>query len=81
MKTILRTTFAPFCLAVLTACGGGALEGSRTLHDAAGEGDVAAVTRMLDAGAFPNPRARHGATPLHVAAGYGHHEVAALLHL
>ena len=79
MKTCLRA-FAAFCLAVLTASGGsGAFGSSETLHDAARTGDVGAVTRMLDAGAYPNPRGKHRATPLHLAAGYGHREVVRLL--
>lgn len=51
------------------------------LHDAAREGDVEAIQRLLAAGADPNAKAAYlGDTPLHTAALMGHADaIAALL--
>lgn len=46
---------------------------------AARKGDVAEVTKLLDAGVSPNCRSEYGATPLHYAADKGHVEVSKLL--
>lgn len=63
---------AVFAFAAFTRAG--------SLHDAARDGDVAAVTRMLvDQGADPNARDMHGSTPLLRAEREGRREVARLL--
>ncbi|NIQ41119.1 MAG: hypothetical protein GTN85_03450, partial [Pseudomonas stutzeri] len=49
------------------------------LHDAAGDGDVAAVKRLLALGHAINARDENEATPLHWAAYGGHAEVVRLL--
>jgi hypothetical protein len=49
------------------------------LHDAAENGDVAEVRRLVAAGAEVEALGEHGARPLHVAAGYGHVEVMRVL--
>ncbi|MGE3934753.1 MAG: ankyrin repeat domain-containing protein [Rhodospirillaceae bacterium] len=50
----------------------------RGLHAAAAAGDAAAIGRLLDGGAAPDPRDDWGRTPLHVA-GHGGHQAAARL--
>ena len=49
------------------------------LNEAASEGDVAAVTQLLDRGADPNGLSENEFTPLNLAALMGHHEVVRLL--
>jgi len=49
------------------------------LHEAAKEGDLAKVNRLIEGGADVNVRAENGATPLHFAADRGHRDVAELL--
>ncbi|KXZ49170.1 hypothetical protein GPECTOR_23g96 [Gonium pectorale] len=45
--------------------------GPRTLHEVAGEGDVEALTGMLEGGAQVDGRDEDGCTPLHFAADRG----------
>ena len=56
----------------------GSPEANRALLRAAMEGDIEAVKQHLDAGANVNAM-RGGGTPLHLAASWGHKEVAELL--
>ena len=73
MKTLLTT-----CLALIIMAGAAH---AAPLHDAAREGDVEAIQRLLAAGADPNAKAAYlGDTPLHTAALMGHADaIAALL--
>jgi cytochrome c len=65
----------PFALALLLAWEASAAE----LHDAARRGDLAAVERLLAAGAQVDATDGGGATPLYLAAGEGHAAVVARL--
>jgi cytochrome c len=65
----------PFALALLLAWEAYAAE----LHDAARRGDLAAVERLLAAGAQVDATDGGGATPLYLAAGEGHAAVVARL--
>ncbi len=49
------------------------------LHEAVVMGDVAALNAALAATIFPDPRDRHGQTPLHFAAHLGNVEVVSAL--
>jgi ankyrin repeat protein len=49
------------------------------LHDAAFDGDVERVKKLLEKGENPNAKNKTGRTPLHVAAYMGHVEVVRLL--
>ena len=48
---------------------------AESLHEAAGEGDVAKIRTLLNKGARVNTRNKYKETPLHVAALKGHVEV------
>jgi cytochrome c len=65
----------PFALALVLAWEASAAE----LHDAARRGDLAAVERLLAAGAQVDATDGGGATPLYLAAGEGHAAVVARL--
>jgi len=52
---------------------------SRTIHSAAGGGDIEAVKEFLAAGTDVNAKYWGGFTPLHEAAGEGRNQVAELL--
>ena len=65
----------PFALALLLAWEASAAD----LHDAARRGDLAAVERLLAAGAQVDATDGGGATPLYLAAGEGHAAVVARL--
>lgn len=67
--------WAQFALALLVAGQAAAAE----LHDAARRGDLAAVEKLLTAGAPVDATEGAGATPLYLAAGEGHAAVAARL--
>jgi hypothetical protein len=49
------------------------------LHDAAFNGDVERVRKLLEKGENPNAKDKYGWTPLHIAASKGHVHVARLL--
>ncbi len=49
------------------------------LHDAAFNGDVERVRKLLEKGENPNTKDKYGWTPLHIAASKGHVNVARLL--
>ncbi|GIL55303.1 hypothetical protein Vafri_10862 [Volvox africanus] len=68
------------CLAAGEEASGDAQSaGLKTLHEVAGEGDVAAVASMLDAGEYINERDDSACTALHFAADRGSVDVARLL--
>ena len=71
MKHILITTIAAVLLATTTF--------ADPIHDAAMNGDLAAVQSELDKGVNVDVRGKHKRTPLHQAALYGHKEVAELI--
>ena len=49
--------------------------GATELHDAAKDGDIARIERLLKAGANADAKDNFGITSLHFAAGNGHNEV------
>ena len=62
-----------FGIALLFAALASPAAADTPLHSAAGTGDTAALTALLDAGADPDALDSLGAyTPLHYAARYGH---------
>jgi len=70
MKHLLLTTIAAV---LVVGCG------ESSIHQAAGDGNIEAVKRHLDAGADVNAKDDVGWTPLHSAAYYGHKEIVELL--
>jgi len=75
MKHLLITTIAAV---LLVGCGNP--EADRALLDAAEKGNIEAVKWHLDAGADVNAQDNDIRwTPLHVAAAFGHKEIAELL--
>ena len=78
ISNFLRAACAIFLAAAL--CGSAfAQSGFPPLHQAAGDGDVAAVKRLIDGGADVNAQLKDGFAPLHVAAGAGHIGIAVAL--
>ena len=82
MKHLLLTTIAAV---VLVGCGESQPPEPTTgkapdisIHDAARRGDIVAVKQHLAAGTDVNAKASNG-TPLHLAATFGHKEIAELL--
>jgi ankyrin repeat protein len=49
------------------------------IHDAAKDGDIAALTALLDGGANPNARDESGLTPLYLATFLGHADTITIL--
>ena len=74
----LRALCVIFFAAVI---GGGAFANSHLppLHQAAGNGDIAAVSALIDGGADVNEKDKDGWTPLHIAADKGQTEIALAL--
>ena len=70
MKHLLLTTIAAV---LVVGCG------ESSIHQAAGDGNIEAVKRHLEAGADVNTKDEFGRTPLHFTTFYGHIEVAELL--
>jgi len=64
------------CVVILSLSGYGV---AAPLHEAAKEGDLIKVNRLIQEGADVNVRSKTGATPLHGAARTGHKDVAELL--
>ena len=69
MKHLLLTTIAAV---VLVGCG-------TSIYEAAEEGQIEEVKKLLAAGADVNAKTKFMETPLHFAAYYGEKEVAELL--
>ncbi|MDP7611373.1 MAG: ankyrin repeat domain-containing protein [Nitrospinaceae bacterium] len=74
MKHLLLTTIAAV---VLVGCGESPPDIS--IHEAAFDGNIAAVKQHLAAGKDVNAKNDHGVTPLHVAAMCGNKETAKVL--
>ena len=70
MKHLLLTTIAAV---LLVGCG------KPSIHEAAWEGNIAAVKQHLAAGSDVNLKGKFGETPLHWAAHKGRKEIAELL--
>ena len=69
MKQLLITIAA----VVLVGCG------ESSIHQAAGDGNIEAIKRHLEAGTDVNAKVKDGLTPLHSSAIHGHKEITELL--
>ncbi len=77
-KSDKRSKIVMLCLFVLILSLSGYAVAA-PLHEAAKEGDLAKVNRLIEGGADVNVRTGNGATPLHFAADRGHIDVVELL--